>query len=223
MDRASEKTKTSEEFGKDLGLIHELVVTGRKVGFRKEDYVRLTHDERFLKKILGCIREEYKIVAPIDTDIAPPQIPGTKLEKHIGIGTILFSQESVSVDSVFELPTSKTYLGAPIIYGFWEQFLDKEKTFNNNGRRFLNASVLDYLMKNQELIPEEWKDKKVFFWGTLYGRVLTKEYENMEVRYLIYDGEWKIYLERLSNYYGHYGPDGSRGSAVAAVYITSKA
>lgn len=32
----------------------------------------------------------------------------------------------------------------------------------------LNANVLDYLLAHPELIPEEWKGKCVFFWGTIY-------------------------------------------------------
>ena len=34
----------------------------------------------------------------------------------------------------------------------------------------LNANVLDYLLANPHLIPEEWKGKYVFFWGTVYHR-----------------------------------------------------
>lgn len=32
----------------------------------------------------------------------------------------------------------------------------------------LNANVLGFLLDHKELIPEEWKDKTVFFWGTIY-------------------------------------------------------
>lgn len=32
----------------------------------------------------------------------------------------------------------------------------------------LNANVLDYLLAHTELIPEDWKDKDIFFWGTTY-------------------------------------------------------
>ena len=34
----------------------------------------------------------------------------------------------------------------------------------------LNANILDYLLKRQELIPKEWRDedREVFFWGTVY-------------------------------------------------------
>lgn len=31
-----------------------------------------------------------------------------------------------------------------------------------------NANLLDYLLDNPHLIPEEWKGKAVFFWGTIY-------------------------------------------------------
>ena len=55
------------------------------------------------------------------------------------------------------------------------------KRINGNGLRkemanepTLNANVLDYLLKNPHLIPEEWKNDEngntryVFFWGTIY-------------------------------------------------------
>lgn len=32
----------------------------------------------------------------------------------------------------------------------------------------LNANVLDYLLENPTLIPEKWKDKCIYFWGTIY-------------------------------------------------------
>lgn len=50
---------------------------------------------------------------------------------------------------------------------------DKIKTGNDVRRELsdkpcLNANVLDYLLSNPHLIPEEWKGKAVFFWGTIY-------------------------------------------------------
>ncbi len=45
-----------------------------------------------------------------------------------------------------------------------------------------NANLLDFLLKNgnQHLIPEEWKGKAVFFWGTIYRN----SDGNLYVRYL---------------------------------------
>lgn len=36
------------------------------------------------------------------------------------------------------------------------------------GKPVMNANVLDYLLAHPHLIPEEWKGKYVFFWGTIY-------------------------------------------------------
>lgn len=42
----------------------------------------------------------------------------------------------------------------------------------------LNANLLDYLLAHKRLIPKDWKDKMVFFWGTLYrqssGRICVR-------------------------------------------------
>lgn len=51
----------------------------------------------------------------------------------------------------------------------------------------LNANVLDYLLANPHLIPDEWKGKYVCFWGTIYRNRGGDPY----VRYLCWvDGRW---------------------------------
>jgi hypothetical protein len=35
----------------------------------------------------------------------------------------------------------------------------------------LNACALQYLLKHQDLIPEEWNYKLIYFWGTIYKRL----------------------------------------------------
>lgn len=69
----------------------------------------------------------------------------------------------------------------------------------------LNANVLDYLLKNPRLIPEEWKNKDVggntryiFFWGTIYR--YSNRYSNGDlcVRCLSFDGGgWHWYYHWL--------------------------
>lgn len=49
----------------------------------------------------------------------------------------------------------------------------------------LNACVLDYLLANPHLIPEEWKGKAIFFWGTIYR----SSDGNLYVRYLDWYGK----------------------------------
>ena len=55
------------------------------------------------------------------------------------------------------------------------------------GDRGLSASVLDYLLANQKLIPHEWLGKKVLFLGTVYRRNDSRLF----VRYLYwYQAGW---------------------------------
>ncbi|HBM45377.1 MAG: hypothetical protein UT05_C0011G0021 [Parcubacteria group bacterium GW2011_GWF2_38_76] len=42
-----------EEFGKDNGLIHEAVITGRKVGAGREFWSKLAHNEELFKKVVS--------------------------------------------------------------------------------------------------------------------------------------------------------------------------
>ena len=52
------------------------------------------------------------------------------------------------------------------------------------GKPVLNAVVLDHYLANPHLIPEEWKGKAVFFWGTIYRH----SDGNLYVRYLFWNG-----------------------------------
>lgn len=74
----------------------------------------------------------------------------------------------------------------------------------------LNANVLDYLLKpeNQHLIPEKWKGKYVFFWGTIYR----SSSGGLYVRYLCWnDGSWS-----RGYYWLDYNFHGSNSAAVLA-------
>ena len=50
---------------------------------------------------------------------------------------------------------------------------------------FLNATVLDYLLENKELIPKEWKKITILFPGTEYA---TEDGEYVFVRCLYWSG-----------------------------------
>jgi len=50
--------RQEEEFGKDFGLIHEVVVTGRKVGATKEFWAKLAHNEDLFRSIVSRVIPE---------------------------------------------------------------------------------------------------------------------------------------------------------------------
>lgn len=57
----------------------------------------------------------------------------------------------------------------------------------------LPANVLEFYLANSHLIPEEWRGKVVFFWGTIY-----RSYDGLYVRDLYFrDGRWYSHYYRL--------------------------
>lgn len=101
----------------------------------------------------------------------------------------------------------------------WETGHDIKKYVSNP----LCADVLDYLLEHPEKIPEEWKGKLVFFWGTIYRTeecmpvavakmeegVLNKsgavplKYEVQYVRCLYFvGGDWKWDMLSLDDDFG---------------------
>ena len=54
----------SEQFGKDLGLMHEVIVTGRKVGAGRDFWAALAHNEEMFKKVVDLVnpRPSFKVL-----------------------------------------------------------------------------------------------------------------------------------------------------------------
>lgn len=67
----------------------------------------------------------------------------------------------------------------------------------------LNANVLDYLLAKSHLIPEEWKGKCIFFWGTVY-----RHFDGyLSVRCLNWNGRWwSWYWRWLDDYWNDSSP-----------------
>jgi hypothetical protein len=130
----------------------------------------------------------------IDCD-APAQIPqgyNWTIEEHQKGGKLQWNPKNISLYLSEKQKES------------WVEGNDLRKEIKNP----LNANVLDYLLKNPTLIPEDWKGKYVYFWGTIY------RYSGggLYVRYLCWhDGGWD-----WGNYWLDDGWDCSFPAAVLA-------
>lgn len=130
--------------------------------------------QRFMRDDAEVVIKTYTI----DCDANPYVPDGWKVEEHIKGGELRWNPDEV------ELYLCDKQKGN-VIEGNELCKLLKDKPV-------LNANVLDYLLANPQLIPEEWKGKAVFFWGTIYrnsdGRLC--------VRYLCWRGgrwDWSNY------------------------------
>lgn len=74
-----------------------------------------------------------------------------------------------------ELRSDELYLNNRKINRYLSKKQQKGKVITGNDLRkelssmpVLNANILDFLLKNPQLIPESWKTGYTYFWGTIY-------------------------------------------------------
>lgn len=183
----------ANDFG--VGLMHETAITASKVGWEPEDMANLSKDENLMRLIRGVLRGTHEIKAlehAIDCD-ADPFIPnGWSVAGHQKGGIIKFDASKID-----------PYLSKKQKDGTIEGNKLREEL---KGKKVLNANVLDYLLANPKLIPEGWKGKGVFFWGTIYRNSLGY----LCVRYLYWnnDASWDWSNYWLSNSWDPSNPAG---------------
>lgn len=107
---------------------------------------------------------------------ADPYVPGEwKVEEHKKGGQLNWDTVKINL-----------YLSQSQQNGKYVQGHKLRKELAN--QPVLNANVLDFLHAHPELIPKEWKGKRVYFWGTIYSDSLGILY----VRCLYFrEGRWR--------------------------------
>ncbi|MDD5397270.1 MAG: hypothetical protein PHW24_04440 [Candidatus Moranbacteria bacterium] len=159
-----------------IGAMNQLADALDEAGFTPDLVTKLKQYKELekIKLLLNGCGEVVQIRHIIDCDADPFVPDGWKIEKHLKGGKFEWNADKVS------LYLSKEQEGGSAIEGNkLRKKLEKMPV--------LNANVLDYLLKNPQLIPEDWKGKAVFFWGTIYRC----SDGSLCVRYLYWGGgEW---------------------------------
>lgn len=158
----------------------ELLKMGAEYAIEADGSARLEPTERQVE-ITRVQMENIKGRFLIDTK----SLPRGLVNKHDGsLGTIEWSKEKFK-DALY-FPEQVVSLEGSV-------FL---RHLREGGIPVLNGSVLDYLLEHQDQIPEEWKGKEVFFWGTVYDDIDSNE----SVRYLYWDNStWSLGIAYLQN------------------------
>ncbi|MDP2789853.1 MAG: hypothetical protein Q8O51_01880 [bacterium] len=174
-----------------VGQMNQLGDALEAADFTPEDVTKLRTSPQLhaFKQVLLGHAEIKQLENVIDLD-ASPICPGSlTVEEHQKGGS--FRWDPAKVQLYLSKPQSK----GKVIGG-----LDLRKDLV--GKPVFNACLLDYLLAHPHLIPEEWKGKCIFFWGTIYrdsdGRLF--------VRCLYWRGgqwQWNYYWLGL----GWYGDD----------------
>lgn len=164
------------------GHAHELAITTAKAGWELKDFSTLTQSEEKCRQVLFFLRghSTIQLLDPLISCSTPVFIPegwsvlpdSEQLPNRV-LGQVKFDPSKVKLHLDEGQKNGKRIQGNEL----------RKKLVNEP---VYTAHILDYLLKpeNQHLIPEEWKKKGVFFWGTIYRA----SNGNLYVRYLFWDG-----------------------------------
>ncbi len=165
-----------------IGQMNQLGDAFEAHGMTPEDVTKLrSHPDFAMLRLFA--RGQAKIVLPqllIDCDAAPFTPNGWSIHKEDQIASAVHGQFEWNPTRV-KLHLSKSQKPGKLVEG---NKLRKEL----EGQLVLNANVLDGLLAHSELIPDEWKGKAIFFWGTIYR----DSNGDLCVRYLYWDdSRWR--------------------------------
>lgn len=138
----------------DVGQANEFKLAARKAGYTNADIKAMCEGNMlsdFLKVIKG--QAEIKIIEHlIDCDVAPFVPEGWTVVENRQCGKVrpddadLYMSEEQKNGPVSGNELQKKLADLPV----------------------LNAAMLDWYLAHSERIPEAWRGKLVFFWGTIY-------------------------------------------------------
>lgn len=131
--------------------------------------------ESFVEKFLKPLGKEFlatQRVRVIDDNTIEvnlgisPKLPfdGAAVESHVGEGWAVVQKRSDGL-----------YVDNRKVALYFSEHQQDGKTVQGHelreelsGKPILNANILDALLENTHLIPEDWKGKAIFFWATVY-------------------------------------------------------
>lgn len=147
---------SANELMLDVSQAHELKLAFRRNGWTNAD-IKALSEGNFLADVLKLMKGQLEIKPIehlIDCDVNPFIPNGWAVEEHKKGGMFKFNPEKISL-----YLSEKQKKGSIGGHDLRKELADKP---------VMNANVLDYLLARPELIPEEWKGKYIFFWGTIY-------------------------------------------------------
>jgi hypothetical protein len=187
-----------DEFVLTVGQAQEIEFALRRNGFDAAlvKVMTMGNNLSLFRKVLLCQAVVKDVKHSIDCDADPFLPQGWEIEEHVRGGHFQWNASKVELWLAGGQKNGKVLEGNKL-----RKELAKKVNFN--------ANVLDYLLAHPHLIPEEWKGKAVFFWGTVYRSSGGYLY----VRCLYWDGgRWDWSDRWLDDGWDDHGPAALRAS-----------
>ncbi len=157
-----------------IGLMNQLGDALESAGFSPDDVTKLRTSGKLgeMKNVVYGMMEIKPVENIIDCSADPFCPDGWTVEEHRKAGQLEWNPAKV-----------KLFLDLGQQNGRCLKGHDLREAIKN--QPVLNACVLDWLLAHPKFIPENWKGKYVFFWGTIYRGSDGHPY----VRYLDWRGD----------------------------------
>lgn len=188
----------ASEFGKEVGQIHEAIVTGRSVGAGRGFWAFLTHNKAFFIQVYALYRRWTGLrTIDLNTDFhKSPNIPSG--------WSILESDQIFSrLRGKWSLNSHDQYLHLTSCQRRSQSRSAKGTVIRAEleGEIVVPANQLDFYLRNPDLIPEDWRGKEIVFWGSIFR----DENNELCVRYLVWEGlTWRPKKRLLTQTFGIY-------------------
>ena len=144
------------EFGKDLGLVHETIVTARTLGLGRSFWAALAHNRVLLEMLGDVVAGRAEVLH--NNHVIPTQDGSSLYLKVVGEAT----QERLRV-----------HAHTPHAYLRWDPshvVLKRVRDAMPDLTRALNATVALYLATHPYLIPADFFGKRLLFLGTRFSK-----------------------------------------------------
>ena len=154
--------RLDEDFGKDEGILHEAMVTGRKVGAGRDFWSKLAHDKTLFRKTVALVSDNHELSEPV---VVSPFFASEEVKSGLGypaeyVGAnpvceqlLKFSGHFKELDTKKVLANAKEFLdlpqGAegpgPFVVPYWKRVA---KTYNEATERILKAIASERTFKS---------------------------------------------------------------------------
>lgn len=139
-----------------VGLMNQLGDALEAAGYSPDDVTKLRSSTKLLENVKSVLEGLSKITLHVIDFETEPYLPdGWSVESHAEAGPLQWDPKHIKL---FLSPRQRN----------GEYITGHELREELKGIPVYNANLLDYLLNNPELIPNEWKGKVVEFWGTIF-------------------------------------------------------
>lgn len=182
-----------------VGQMNQLADALEAVGYTPDDITKMRSDTERLKQFKDVLKgqsEITKVKHIIDLDADPylsdgdNDETGWEVEIHTQGGQFEWDLSRIKLfTSLGSVPGKSKYVNS---YNLYKKVKEKP---------VFNLNMLDYLLECQKLIPDAWKGKAIFFWGT----ILRGKGDIHAVYYMTWTGErWEPTKLRLGDIFDEY-------------------